>query len=459
MTIKTVKLEILRPGPPHNQLLSPLTDYIVLCGDEPPELFRVPFEHYRLLRRIQDIRSHRAPAIVEASFIELREEVIRMLSSIRSLTAALAEAHGDGADLVELELVLSASELSLIPFEVAFTPGSPTREIAHREVIITRRSRRVPRARLRWPYRPRILLIAASPPGYRAVPIQPHVNALCEALAPWLIYIEGEDVDKALVLRETGKFLVIVPNASERAIQSAILDARREGHPFTHVHVLVHGGEIGQDDADTLDLFREPRFGLVLHDSNDLERRDILTGRRFFSAIACGSALPQVVTLASCDAGNVGGVVIPSASVAHDIHDGGVPVVVAAQFPLSYAGSVVFVRQLYGQLLKGEDPRRALRETRRAVHAGQVRESGASDWAALVQYGSLPNDIGARVEAAKVLATRQHLDAAVSSVNPYIRPRSAGDMRRAWAAIEANLRVLDGFAASDPNLAVKDRAK
>ena len=34
--IGTLKLELLRSGPSHNQLLSPLTAYIALCGSDGP---------------------------------------------------------------------------------------------------------------------------------------------------------------------------------------------------------------------------------------------------------------------------------------------------------------------------------------------------------------------------------------------------------------------------------------
>ena len=31
--VHEVELELVRPGPPHNQLLSPLTPYMALCGE------------------------------------------------------------------------------------------------------------------------------------------------------------------------------------------------------------------------------------------------------------------------------------------------------------------------------------------------------------------------------------------------------------------------------------------
>jgi len=47
--MRNVVLEILRHGDPHNQLLSPLTQYLALCGNHPGETVTVPFKHYQFL--------------------------------------------------------------------------------------------------------------------------------------------------------------------------------------------------------------------------------------------------------------------------------------------------------------------------------------------------------------------------------------------------------------------------
>lgn len=54
--IGTLKLELLRSGPSHNQLLSPLTAYIALCGSDGPVTIRIPLEHRQLLARISRLR-------------------------------------------------------------------------------------------------------------------------------------------------------------------------------------------------------------------------------------------------------------------------------------------------------------------------------------------------------------------------------------------------------------------
>ena len=73
--IQKVKLEFLRPGPSHNQLLSPLTPYIALCGEEGPVTVQMPFEHRQLLMRLRRLRyeSDKDPAKDEQRQAEVRD--------------------------------------------------------------------------------------------------------------------------------------------------------------------------------------------------------------------------------------------------------------------------------------------------------------------------------------------------------------------------------------------------
>jgi len=54
--IHTVSLEFLRHGPAHNQLLSPLTQYLGLCGNYGASTVRVPYEHQEFLSRLKSLR-------------------------------------------------------------------------------------------------------------------------------------------------------------------------------------------------------------------------------------------------------------------------------------------------------------------------------------------------------------------------------------------------------------------
>src|SRR5262247_2633172 len=96
--IRNVKLELLRSGPANNQLLSPLTPYMALCGADGPVTVTIPFEHGQLLTRLD-----------------------RLLSEMSS-------ARDEQRELVHLRLSMGAYELALVPFELAIAqdgyPGS-----------------------------------------------------------------------------------------------------------------------------------------------------------------------------------------------------------------------------------------------------------------------------------------------------------------------------------------------
>jgi hypothetical protein len=54
--IRTVTVELLRSGPSHNQLLSPLTNYLGICGDSVAGIVNLPYEHATFLRRMKAMR-------------------------------------------------------------------------------------------------------------------------------------------------------------------------------------------------------------------------------------------------------------------------------------------------------------------------------------------------------------------------------------------------------------------
>ena len=93
-----IRLEFVRNGPPHNQLLSPLTQYLAICGDHPVAAVGVPFEHRDLMTRLRRLgaagggEAERAAAEEEIRF--LSAEMGRILAQIPGL---IAEFRGDGA--------------------------------------------------------------------------------------------------------------------------------------------------------------------------------------------------------------------------------------------------------------------------------------------------------------------------------------------------------------------------
>ncbi len=405
MNLRTITLELLRHGADHNQLLSPLTQYLALSGNHDAETVTVELEHMQLLRRLSDLRYQGGRPASEGSLREASDAVSRMLGSIRSLRAELDAARGSKG-LVHLRLILSASELALLPFElVSAPPGFPGQGQwlslqTNTPIVLTREIRRVAPASFEWPTRPRILVAAASPPGVPDVPLRQLLLALRQALAPWITTGSAGEMEEHLKL---------LPNATLDDIYRACA-----AEPFTHVHILAHGISVPGDDGGA-------RYGLALHAEGDASARDVVNGERLAAALRChrdGAAgtlsSPVVVTLASCDSGNVGSVITPGASLAHHLHEAGIPLVIASQLPLSFRGAAILAETLYSGLLWGEDPRAIIHQLRQEL---AIRCPETHDWASLVAYAALPPDFDRQIDRVKLERRRFAVDTAMARID------------------------------------------
>ncbi|GAB6040473.1 CHAT domain-containing protein [Endothiovibrio diazotrophicus] len=415
--IRTVSLELLRHGPPHNQLLSPLTRYLALCGDYGAATVEVPYEHRPFLERLRTLRyrtsdrdgddAHRHEVIEQTA-----GEMAGVLETVHGLIPELNHHSGETA-LVNLELVLSAAELAMLPFELSKVPrgckGGEGGWLSLQKlapVAITRRVRSVNHDHHEWNRTPRILFAHADGEGLDGL-AHAHLQCLVAALRPWFKYFDPTD-DEA-VKAELGKHITVIGHASVERIAEAC--ARTE---YTHVHLLAHG------DIDP--KRRGERFGLRLHHSR--EGFEVVGGDRLANILGgshtgCFNDTPKrrplVVTVAGCDSANVGDVVYDGASIAHDLHRAGIPLVVASQFPLTFKGSVVMVQELYHHLLCGLDPRLALHKLRGRLYAAHGAE--VHDWAALVGYAALPADIDEQLLAFRFQQAKGTVDAALDRMD------------------------------------------
>ncbi len=453
--MRTLTLELLRHGPAHNQLLSPLTPYLALCENHPAVTLQMPLEHNQLLHRLGALSYQLGEASRSFQLHDTARLLAELLGCIPGLPAAMgrsADNSGgiDGAqDITHLRLVLSASELALLPFELALSPpgcpgsGQPLLLQSQSPVCITRETHRVPETALVWPEETRVLCVVASPAGVEPVPALAHLLALRQQIEPWVKRPDQSD-----------QHLTVISHASLEAIAAACTAA-----DFTHVHILAHGCEV-REGYDT-------RFGLMLHRAGDPDgEADVVSGERLASALRCVKPRlgetglrprgPAVVTLASCNSGAVGSVAGVGASIAHALHQAGIPLVIASQFPLSFGGSVRMVEALYGGLLWGEDPRSLLVDLRRQLHA----EFPAShDWASLTAYSSLPADFNAQLASAQIQRAMRSIDVALTQADavvarlpaaaplaPLVPPPSARG-RKALAAMAAAAPVVEPTTA------------
>lgn len=399
--MKTITLEIVREGPVSNQLVSSTTPYVALCENHPPVTFRLGFDHAEVLRWQRDLRYLRPrPTLPDGGIRHDSEGIERataamtsLLASIPSLSSELGSvtdpAWSEGGDqpLIHLRIVASALELAALPFECALAPagyrGAGRSLVRALGVSMTRENQRTPICFHTWKDRPRVLLV--SPEDDPVVPLRAHAAALYKALRPHV----GWDEE---IVRELGDYLTVRTRVTLDELATEL------GRGYTHVHILAHGAR----DEDEIGR-RE--FKLHFRDRNG--KSDLVGGARLAEALnPCAGTPPSTLTLAVCDAGAVGDVLLPAGSVAHQLHAAGFPLVVASQFPLTFAGSVVFTETFYERVLQGVDPRRALLCTRRALHTSCP---ASHDWASIVAFASIPPELeraleGGRENVAKSLA-------------------------------------------------------
>ncbi|MFP7753709.1 CHAT domain-containing protein [Thermodesulfobacteriota bacterium B35] len=405
MTIRTIRLELLRHGRAANQLLSPLTPYLGVCGKTGVTSITIPYEHRVLLDRLNRICAPHgagiAPSEAAARQRDLLDRTGEEITEILAANPGLVPQLHDGAHhdqgLMELQIVLSATELSLLPFEIAKVPdgciGSPASWLAFQNkapVCITRSTRSMMHPPLQWNRTPRILFIAA---GVSDRLVIAHLRALLEALDPWLpeelrrngSRPAGQSPSGQEIAEKLDRMLVLRNNASLQDIREVCAAGN-----FTHVHILAHG-------ARNPAMPGEP-VGISLKGCSGTGT-EVISADCLASALSAGThhrcnrsrtGLPLVVTLANCNIASAGDVVYSHGSFAHLLHDEGVPVVIGVQFPLSFAGSTRMTRTIYSHLLRGCDPRMALHEARRALFTSS--SCGSCDWASLVGYISLPAD-------------------------------------------------------------------
>jgi len=444
---RVVTLELLRHGPDHNQLLSPLTPYLALCGNRDPVTFHVGFEHLHVLQRIQMLRYEAGFEMASVAQSGAAAEVAQLLSSIQPLTAELVDTDpAEQGRMVHLRLVLSASELALLPFELSNAIAGlaeqkrPLCRQTVNPICLTREVRRVAAGALEWPEKVRILVISAAPPPVAPVPLREHVEALRKALAPYLVH------EDARGKQEFDRLVTVLPEATLASVRKACRENREE--PFTHVHVLAHG--ISADVPGSAGA----RYGLAFHSEDNPYEVDIVDGATLVDALRCHTpnspeqdiARPSVLTIASCDSANMGTHSVLSAggaSIAHELHEAGIPLVIGSQFPLSVKGSVVMARLLYERLLQGHDPRMVIHDLRQAL-AAEVREA-PNDWAAIVVYAAFPADLTTQLKRVRFERTRLELDTAMSRLDALDEDEDAKDEDdKDEAAYDSRRQVLLG---------------
>lgn len=384
----SVSIELLRTGTPHNQTLSPGISYLALCGSHPPAEFRIDLEQYKFNQYLKLLRYSDSNGESRMLAIEALQKIITGI--FEQIIALLVEAS-DAKAWLHIRLVMTPKELGMLPFELALTPKGfqgmqekPFLLNQQRLTTLTREVRQVASKSYNWPYRVRILFAWAAPEA--EVPHEEHLTQLIAALKPFALpfkEISEPLPDVSFLLKE-------VKNADLNTIQKELESAVLEKNPYTHVHILAHGVEKEDENGKHFALGLQ-KFGV--------KEENPVDGLQLASALIVvyngKSYSPAVVTITACDSGNLGNPLLPGGSLAHVLHASGVPCVFASQFPLSIPGSIKLVECLYPKLVRGDDPRIALYYTREAL---KNVDANVHDWASLVAYARLPENIDEQLE-------------------------------------------------------------
>ena len=449
--VNRINLEFLRHGPAHNQLLSPLTRYLGLCGNSGACTVQVPYEHQDFLSRLKSLR-YGMGGTDDAERRQLdvsrtAQDITNILACVPGLISSLGTVCRTEVTVTHLDLVLSAAELAMLPFELAKVPpgcaGGEGNYLLLQTLLpvsLTRRVRSASSDRAIWPRKPKILFVVAHPSNL-SVPALGHTRALLNAIDPWIPYfdrsIPGDREKKA------GEILTILTAATIDEIEDA---CARDA--YSHVHILAHGMENKKKPGSP--------YGLVLHDPSDKIKIDVVSGEQLASALRPlrpeasaeqNATLPAVVTVAACDSGNVSSVMYSNgASLAHELHQAGIPVVVASQYPLSKPASVHVAEVLYQKMLWGEDPRITLHSLRSRLYA---LCPNTHDWASLVMYAALPPDLDDQLLDIRYLQAKRAIDCGLDRIDRSIvkmgRKTSSGE-----AGVEALLDRVDEAAGHMP---------
>lgn len=382
--MQTITVKIERPGTFNEYELSPDIEYIATCDDQPVSTIKIGFNQATFNQRKNNLRYfnvQEADRIDAISFFG--NEMKKILDGVKMLGVEINRK----VEPLHLRLIIEPRELVQLPFELTRNPeGVPGESMIAfllnqtRLFTMTREVRQPGQVEYTWPVVPRILFASANPKA--AVPHQQHFEALRDIVKE----LVGPDKSAAEPVADISQMLFVLPQASPRSIKEAVKEGISQNKPFTHIHILAHGGK----DANSL---APDEFKLMLHDNEDAKQPCFVNGNELAMAIleldGDNINYPAVVSLMACDSANTNDLMLPSGSFAHQLHENGIPCVFASQFPLTIPGSIDLVKVLYEKLLlDGEDPRRALYEIR-----NELNKKKNHDWASLVAYTHFPANI------------------------------------------------------------------
>lgn len=387
--MQTITVKIERSGTLSGHQLSPNVEYIAACDDQPSSSIKIGFDQAIFNQRKEKLRYFNVAEVDRVESIAFfGQEMKKILDGIGTLGIEINRQNVP----LHMRLIIEARELVQLPFELTRNlegvSGESTIEFLlnpGRLFTMTREVRQPGHVEYAWPVVPRILFVSANP--HEKVPHQEHFEVLRDIVKE----LVGPIKATAEPIPDIPEMLSVLPQASLRSIKEAIKQGIKQNKPFTHIHILAHGGK----DANSL---AAEEFKLLFHDNQDAKQPAFVGGNELAMAILQTDgdkvSYPAVVSLMACDSANTNDLMLPSGSFAHQLHENGIPCVFASQFPLTIPGSIDLVKVLYEKLLfDGEDPRKALYAVRK-----ELSKKNNHDWASLIAYTRFPANIDSQMK-------------------------------------------------------------
>jgi hypothetical protein len=389
--MKSLILGIARAGTPNNYLLNEDTRYISMFGNKPEVTFSIHCGHDQLIEKISKLRYNDAdPSSAEEAITFFQKLTSKLLQDLKYLNIE----ENDFSPL-HIRLVTTPLELAQIPFEFFPCPpnisgGKEIPLLAHPDRVIsfTREIRQEAEAKYLWPHKPRLLFAWAQPDPRLPVPYEEHLTILEDMVSN----LARPKKNIPFPEPNLAEYLTSLPHASVEAIQQEILKGQNQNKPYTHIHLLAHGGSQNRHAAVL-------EFRLLLCKKNTEDQIQRISGDSLTKALVPDKKQlpPAVVSLSVCDSGNIGNTILPTGSVAYQLHQAGIPCIFASQFPLTKYGSAILLKTLFQRLINGYDPRIALYETRVALKKEQ-----SHDWSSLIAYARFPEDIEDQLQCSQL---------------------------------------------------------
>ena len=395
MSHRVVTVQFSRNGLREGVHLDVALDYQVRLDGGPPSTFRSPWMQEQLEEHIETLRNKGDEKPTADGLRELGKELGAAIDAIRGMEAKLVPKSDD--EHVTVCWQLDYPELARLPWELATSNQPPYQHLLDRVSFVRKVPAALEDAPANWPTglnRTLRLLFVWGEDKLDDVPHAAHRSLLEKTCGDYGVDLVAQEIPDIAALTS--------------------LCAGASPDPFHFVHVLAHGARAGNGE-----------WGLRLKD-------EVVSGEQLARALRSGGTTPAVVTVSACDSANEKDGSF--GSVAYYLHAYGVPLVVASQFRLRKAVSVVSAAEVYKSLLGGGDVRDLLSGIRR-----QLAPAGNEAWANEVIYSRYRYEA---LDELAVVACQQAALRRANAIEKKARAAGAAEWPAFIEALEAEERKL-----------------